>query len=95
MSAPPPIPAGAITGNIVQSFQEDDGKTYVYLDKGSAAKLRLNMKGTILLGKEGGQPMDGGSITIVKILGESQAKAVLDNGRSPGRNTRFMFQAKK
>jgi len=84
------IPENAIIGRIVQSTVED-GKRILYLDKGSKAKLRVGMQGNILQGKEGGQKLEGGTFSITKVLGDSQAVGSTDYGKSLGSNNRFMI----
>lgn len=85
------IPEGAITGKVVSSFRGDDGKMTLYLNQGSAAKLRVGLNGHILEGSEGGRKLDGGSFVITKVLGDNQSVATSNYYKSLGKNDRFMI----
>ena len=89
------IPAGAITGKVVQSFRGDDGKMTMYLNKGTKDKLRVGMAGSILDGGDGGKALEGASFTITKVLGENQSVATSSYGKSLGKNNRFMVSKPK
>ncbi len=91
----PAIPAGAISGKIIQSFRGDDGTITVYLNKGSKDKLRVGMVGQVLAGSEGGKPLDGATFKITKVLGENQAVAILAYAKPLGKNNRFMITPRK
>jgi hypothetical protein len=89
------IPAGAITGKVVQSFRGDDGKMTMYLNKGTKDKLRVGMAGSILDGSDGGKALDGAGFTITKVLGDNQSVATSSYGKSLGKNNRFMVTKPK
>jgi hypothetical protein len=89
------IPAGAITGKIVQSFRGDDGKMTLYLNRGTKDKLRVGMNGNILDGSDGGKTLEGGQFTITKVLSENQAVGSTSYGKSLGKNNRFMIPKSK
>ena len=91
----PALPAGAISGKIVQSFRGDDGTITVYLNKGSKDKLRVGMVGQLLEGSEGGKPLDGATFKITKVIGENQAVAILSYAKPLGKNNRFMITHRK
>ena len=89
------IPAGAITGKVVQSFRGDDGKMTMYLNKGTKDKLRVGMAGNVLDGSDGGKTLEGATFTITKVLGENQSVATSSYGKSLGKNNRFMVAKPK
>ena len=62
----------------------------LYLNQGSKAKLRVGTTCNILEGADGGTKLDGGSITVTKVLGDSQAVATTNYSKPLGKNNRFM-----
>ena len=49
---------------VLQSFREGSDLT-LYLDRGSAAQIKAGMTGFLL---EGDQPVDGGTVRIVRVV---------------------------
>ena len=80
---------GGVQGRIVSSYREG-GALILHLDKGSAARIKPGMSGTILEGPAGETPLEGGSFTITQVIddGRSIARAAL---HSTGRNTRVVI----
>lgn len=79
----------------MQSFRGDDGRMTMYLNQGTKAKLRIGMTGSILSGSEGGTTLDGATFQVTKVLGENQAVATSNYGKSLGKNNRFMIAKPK
>ena len=60
---------------IVQSYRDADGQMVLYINKGADAKVRAGMAGTILLGKEGDVPLDGGGFKITQVVDKQKSVA--------------------
>ena len=76
-------------GRVVQSFREG-GQMMLFIDKGAAAGVREGTEGTVLEGKSGRQPPEGGSFKIVQVLDDSRSKAQ-STVRSIGKNNRVVL----
>lgn len=93
-AGPAAIPAGATVGRVVQAFRGEDGKLTLYLSKSSGPKIKVGMQGSVLVGADGGQVLEGASFTVSKVLGDGQAVAVSEFNKPLGKNTRFMIVKK-
>ncbi len=60
---------------VVQSYRDEDGSMVLFLDRGGAAGFKVGMTGTLLLGKEGDAPLDGGDFRITSVIDAQKAKA--------------------
>jgi hypothetical protein len=60
---------------VVQSVRDDDGSLLLFLDRGSDAGFRVGGKGTLLQGKDGDIPLDGGEFTITKVIDKQKSVA--------------------
>jgi hypothetical protein len=60
---------------VVQSVRDDDGSLLLFLDRGADAGFKVGMKGTLLMGKDGDVPLDGGEFTITKVIDKQKAVA--------------------
>jgi len=61
--------------NVLQAYRDDDGKMILYLDRGSDAGAKVGMNGTLLTGKDGDAPMDGGGFKITKVIDKQKSVA--------------------
>jgi hypothetical protein len=80
--------------HVVQSYRDDDGKMVLFLDRGSDAGFKVGQKGTLLLGKEGDTPLDGGGFTIIQVIDKQKAKAKSEVS-SVGKNNRARIDLEK
>lgn len=76
-------------GRILQSFREGT-KMVMFIDKGGAAGIRVGTEGTILEGRSGRAPLEGGSFRVVKVMDDGKCQ-VESNVRSIGRNNRIVL----
>lgn len=73
----PPEPqnlADWLQGRIVSSYREG-GFLMLHVDKGAAAGVKVNTRGTILAGPNGFEPMPGGEFTVVRVVDETRCIA--------------------
>jgi hypothetical protein len=66
----------------------------LFLDRGSDAGFRVGMNGTLLNGKDGDAPMDGGGFKITKVIDKQKAVAKGEMS-SVGKNNRARVDIKK
>ncbi|MSP60309.1 MAG: hypothetical protein EXR72_08205 [Myxococcales bacterium] len=99
--AAPGAPGGAVAGiypvagdpdhprcKVVQSFRDDaDGRMTLYLDRGAGAGIKVGTLGTLLTGKEGDVPLDGGEFKVVKVV-DAQKSIAKSSISAVGKNTR-------
>jgi hypothetical protein len=91
--AVPCVDPNKLYANVVQSVREGSTVT-LYLDKGSADKVRNNMTGTILDGTSD-NPLDGGSFTIQSVIGASKSIAKSTTlTKALGKNKRVVINLK-
>lgn len=76
-------------GRIKTSFREG-GQMVMIVDKGAAAGVHEGTEGTVLEGKSGRQPLDGGTFKIVQVIDDSTSKAQ-SSVRSIGKNSRVVL----
>jgi hypothetical protein len=72
---------------VVQSYRDEDGMMKLFLSIGSDRGVRVGMGGTLLLGKEGDVPADGGGFKIVAVL-DKQRSIAKSSISTVGKNTR-------
>ncbi|HNN49930.1 MAG TPA: hypothetical protein PKO07_02845 [Pseudomonadota bacterium] len=76
-------------GRIKTSFREG-GQMVMIVDKGAAAGVHEGTEGTVLEGKSGRQPLDGGTFKILQVIDDSTSKAQ-SSVRSIGKNSRVVL----
>ena len=86
---PHPRESDTVQGRVVSAYKEGDGLT-LQIDKGSAAGVQSGMKGTVVQGASGEDPLDGGDFTVTQVVGPNKclAKTKL---QSIGKNTRVVI----
>jgi hypothetical protein len=91
----PPIAPGTIPddanhprGRVVSSFR-DEGVIILYLDRGTAAGLKVGMWGTLLDGASGDKQLEGGDFLVTKVIDATHAVAQAKNLVRVGKNSRF------
>ena len=78
---------------MVSAYREGEGLK-LQIDKGSAAGITSGMKGQVLQGSSGEDPLDGGDFTVVQIIGPN--KCLARTGlQSIGKNTRVVITLSK
>jgi hypothetical protein len=92
VDAPPPPTGEKVMARVVSAYREGAG-LMMYIDKGSAAGIRVGSQGSVLNG-DGDDPLDGGDFKIVKVLdaNKSVGQASL---RSLGKNNRVTITTSK
>jgi hypothetical protein len=88
-----PKQSDTVQGRVVSAYKEGEGLK-LQIDKGSAAGLQVGMKGQVLQGKSGEDPLDGGDFTIVQIIGPNKALAKTSLP-AIGQNTRVVITLSK
>jgi len=79
-------PERGLQGRVVSVDHQGDA-LILYLDKGSAAGVKVGSTGTVLEGPSGANPLSGGTFSVVEVLDEK--RSVAKTGlKSIGRNIR-------
>jgi hypothetical protein len=88
-----PRESDTVQGRVVSAYREGEGLT-LQIDKGSAAGIQAGMKGQVLQGSSGEDPLDSGEFTITSVVGPNKclAKTKLP---SIGKNTRVAITLSK
>jgi hypothetical protein len=81
-----PKESDSVQGRIVSAYREGDALK-LQIDKGSAAGIKTGMKGSVLQGSSGEDPLDGGDFVVVDVVGPNKCLA-RTNLQSIGKNTR-------
>jgi hypothetical protein len=88
-----PRQSDTVQGRVVSAYKEGEGLK-LQIDKGSAAGITVGMKGQVLQGSSGEDPLDGGDFTIVQIIAPNKALAKTSL-QSIGKNTRVVITLSK
>lgn len=81
-----PDPEKGLQGRVVSVDHQGDA-LILYLDKGSAAGVKVGSTGTVLDGPSGANPLPGGTFSVIQVLDEK--RSVAKTGlKSIGRNIR-------
>ena len=91
--AGPPVDPNKIQGKIVSAYR--DGADWIlYLDKGTADRLRPGLVGIILEGSEGEKALEGGTFTVSQVPDEHKAIARASIKKPLGKNNRIVVNLK-
>lgn len=55
-------------GKVVSSYRDDDGALALYINRGSASKIKVGQTGHVLLGQDGDRALDGGEFKISRVV---------------------------
>jgi hypothetical protein len=100
--ATPPAPTGPVTlasdpskvlGSIITAYREGAGWV-LYLDKGSADKIRPGISGQLLDGPDGDKLLSGGQFTISQVIDANKSIAKCNMSKPPGKNKRIVINLK-
>lgn len=93
--APPPLAQDPtkLLARIVSAFKEG-GAWVWYLDKGSAASVRVGMSGNVLEGPEGDKLLDGATLSVTQVIDGNKAVARSNFQKPLGKNTRVVLNLK-
>ena len=80
-------------GKIVSAYR-DGGGWMLQIDKGAGQKIRAGLTGNILDGDDGDKLVDGGSLTIAQVVGDSKALARCPMSKPLGKNKRIVINLK-
>jgi hypothetical protein len=80
-------PTGETVEARVVSAYREGGALMMYIDKGSAAGIKVGNEGVVLQGSGGEDPVDGGQFKIVKVIDGNKSVGAASM-RSLGRNNR-------
>jgi hypothetical protein len=89
----PAVDPNKLFGSVVSAYREGAGWV-IYLDKGSADRLRSGMTGTLLDGSDGEKPLEGGNFTVSQVLGDHKAVARTTLSKAIGKNKRILVVLK-
>jgi hypothetical protein len=82
-----------LLGSIVTAYKE--GQAWVlYIDKGSSAKVKVGMTGSILEGPEGDKLLEGANLSISQVIDGSKAIARSNFAKPLGKNKRIVLNLK-
>ncbi len=85
-------PDSGVQGHIVGKAQEGDGLK-LFIDKGSAAGVKVGQNGTVLDGPSGATALDGGSFSVIEVKGDNRCVA-RTSLHSLGKNNRASINVK-
>ena len=79
-----------VVGNVISAYR-DGGGWVLYIDRGSAQKLRTGQTGVLLEGPEGERLVEGGNFSISQVVDGNKSIARCNLTRPPGRNQRVVI----
>lgn len=79
-----------LLGNIVTAYKEDTSWV-LYIDKGSASRVRVGMSGTILEGADGDKLLDGATFSISQVIDANKSIARSSYNKALGKNKRVVL----
>ena len=97
LPAAPPVGLAAdptkLLGTLLSAYRE--GSNWVlYLDKGSAARVRIGMTGNLLEGTDGDKLVDGASFSVTQVVDDKKSIAQSSYGKPLGKNKRIVLNLK-
>jgi hypothetical protein len=82
-----------LLGNIVSGYPEGGGYV-LYLDKGSANKVKAGMTGNVLEGPDGDKLLEGGAFSITQVIDGKKSIARASLTKPLGKNKRVVINLK-